>query len=71
MLHAGESGTDAQRPGDVVEVTDPRHGAAVERAPLLPHGEQVGERLARMALLRQEVDDRRHASGAANARRSS
>ena len=49
--------------GDVVVVADPGDGAAGERAELLAHREQVGQRLARVGVVGQQVDDR-HGVGA-------
>ena len=40
---------ERQAAGHVVEVADPGDRAPFERPPLLPHREQVGERLARVA----------------------
>ena len=46
-----------QRVGHVVAVSDVGQLYAVQGALLLPDGEQIGERLARMAHIRQSVDD--------------
>src|SRR5690606_24828372 len=60
--HAGGRRAQAEAAGDVVVVPHPAHGAPGEVAPSLPHREQVGDRLARVAEVGEEVDDR-HGGG--------
>ena len=64
-VHAQQRRHLGQRPGDVVEVSDIRHGLSSEIAEALLHRQRIGERLQRVRVIGQHVDhrnidDRRH-----------
>ena len=56
-LGAAEAAGQRQRGRDVVAVADEGDADAVERALLLTHREQVGQRLAGVLVVREGVDD--------------
>ena len=53
-----ERGAERERRGDVVAVADVRDAPALEVAEVLAQREEVGERLARVRAVGQQVDDR-------------
>ena len=57
-VHTGQRAGLEQRVGDVVAVADVGEAQAVELPEALLQGEQVGERLAWMVVVGQQVDDR-------------
>ena len=57
-VDAGQRTGLDQRAGDVVAVADVRQPQTLQVAEHLTHGQEVGERLAGMMLVRERVDDR-------------
>ena len=57
-LDAEQPARGRERDADVRPVADPRDADAVEAAEALPDRQQVGERLERVLVVRQSVDDR-------------
>jgi hypothetical protein len=57
-VHPEQGGDLGERPRHVVEVADVRHGLAGEVAEALLHRQRVGERLQRVGMIAQHVDDR-------------
>jgi len=56
-LNAEFPAGECERPGDVVAVADERYSEAFQRAEHLAHRQQIAERLARMAIIGQAIDD--------------
>src|SRR3546814_2699451 len=61
--HAGHRRREAEAAGHVVVVADPADGAAGQLPPPRLHGQEVGDRLAGVAEVGEQVDDRDAGSG--------